>query len=129
MAPYFSAAWCAAAVKAFNDDPDAAEALEGWRGDVGLFADDVGVWLAAPVNDRLAQAQLMPVAELEAKAPTSTAKASLQTWAELIEGRLDPIAAVVQKRLMLKGDVHQIASRMGYRGLAERWLSAIRGGA
>ncbi len=128
MAEYFSPEWCVAAVKSFNDDPDAPDALEGWSGDVGLFVDDAGVWLAAPVNERLADAVLMTAEALAAKAPQSLAKASKATWAELLSGRLDPIAAIVQKRLEVRGDVQQIVSRLSYRGLAERWLSAIRGG-
>ena len=124
----FSEAWCTAAVKAFNDDPDAADALEGWKGDVGLVVDELGVWVAAPVNERLSQPVLMTAAALEAKSPASQASASRDTWAALIAGTLDPIAAVVQKRLVLRGDVQQIVSRMSYRGLAERWLRAIRGG-
>lgn len=128
MAAYFSPEWCQAAVKVFNDDPDAPDALEGWKGDVGLFVDEVGVWLAAPVNERLGDPVLMTAQALEAKGVQSMARASLATWGELIAGRLDPIAAIVQKRLEVRGDLQQIVSRMGYRGLAERWLLAIRKG-
>ena len=128
MAVYFSEGWCRAAVKAFNDDPDAPGALEGWRGDVGLFVDEVGVWLAAPVNERLNDAVLMTADALDAKNPASQARASQVTWAELIAGTLDPIGAIVQKRLAVRGDVQQIVSRLSYRGLAQRWLAAIRGG-
>lgn len=127
MHPYFSHAWCQHAVAAFNHDPDAADALAGWQGDVGLFVDELGVWLAAPSSDRLGEAVLMTTDALEAKNPVSQAKASRVIWAQLIDGTLDPIAAIVQKRLVLKGDVQQIASRLSYRGLAQRWLAAIRG--
>ena len=128
MAAYFSPEWCHWAINAFNEDPDAPDALEGWEGDVGLFVDEVGVWLAAPVNERLSDAVLMTAQALAEKSPRSMAKASRATWAELITGRLDPIAAIVQKRLEVRGDLQQIVSRLGYRGLAERWLAAIRGG-
>ena len=84
--------------------------------------------MAAPVNERLSEAVLMSGFALAAKGAASTARASTETWEALIAGKLDPIAAVVQKRLVLTGDVQQIISRMSYRGLAERWLSAIRGG-
>lgn len=124
--PYFSQAWVAAAVKAFNDDADSAEALKGWRGDVGLFAGDIGVWLEQPLGSTLSEPVLMTAEALESKKPASFARASIATWQALIEGTLDPIAAVVQKKLNLQGDVQQIISRVSYRGLAQRWLSNIR---
>ncbi len=127
MAPqYFSQAWVSAAVKAFNDDTDSADALKGWRGDVGLVAGDVGVWLEQPQGSALVEPVLMTAEALEAKKPASCARASMATWQALIEGTLDPIAAVVQNKLSLQGDVQQIISRLTYRGLAQRWLLSIR---
>ena len=124
--PYFSQAWVAAAVMAFNDDAESAAALRGWRGDVGLFVGDAGVWLEQPRGPTLDEPHLMTAEALEAKKPASSARASMATWQALIDGTLDPIAAVVQRKLSLQGDVQQIISRVSYRGLAQRWLSSIR---
>ena len=129
--PLFSEAWCQAAVRAFNEDPDAKGALTGWEGDVALVVEEVepvALCLRAPAGEALATPERTTLDALEALAPRYWALASRATWHELIQGTLDPIAAIVQKRLRVKGDVQQIVLRLKYRGLAERWLARIRGG-
>ena len=125
-------AWCAFAIEQFNLDPDASLAASGWSGDFGLVVDRpaevIGIYIGAPQGGRLPSPALLPVAELEARRPSYFAQASEADWRALIEGSLDPIAALVQRRLVARGDLTQVVARLKFRGLAERWLEKIRGG-
>jgi hypothetical protein len=56
------------------------------------------------------------------------ARADEATFRALIDGGLDPIAAIVQKRLWVRGDLQPIIARLNHRGLAERWLTRLRQG-
>lgn len=119
--------FCRAAIAAFNDDPDAKAAAQGWLGDVLLVVDDpqkpVAVYLAEPVNGVLAQAVISKNVDQQS---SFLARASDETWQALISGGLDPIAAIVQKRLVVRGDLSAVITRLAYRGLALRWLAQIR---
>lgn len=123
-------AWCVRAIELFHADPDAAQAARGWTGDVGLVVhrdhSETGILLAAPVGGRLHPPRMLPPSELQTHSPTYFAQASEADWRALIEGRLDPIAAIVQKRLIARGDLTQVVARLKYRGLAERWLARLR---
>lgn len=125
-----SEAWCRAAIRLLNEDPDAAGAAEGWEGDFGVVIDrpegPLAVALGAPSNGQLPEPRFMSPEALEALAPTYFARATQADWWALIEGGLDPIAAIVQKRLVARGDLTPVIARLQYRGLAERWLAKIR---
>ncbi len=125
-----SEAWCTRAVELLNADPDASAAAQGWAGDFGVVIDrpegPLAIALGAPTGGRLPPPRFVSVIDLEAAAPRYFARATQADWWALIEGRLDPIAAIVQKRLVAKGDLTQVISRLQYRGLAQRWLETIR---
>ncbi len=129
--PFPDAMWCARAVELFNADPDAPAAASGWPGDVGLVIDGpspVGVYLAMPVQGRLPAPELVTPEQVIARSPRYFARATETDWKLLITGGLDPIAAIVQKRLVAQGDLSAVVARLQYRGLAERWLALIRPG-
>lgn len=131
--PLFSATWCARAVQAFNEDPESAAALNGWSGDVALIVRDaggggVGVHLREPTHGKLLMPELVSVDGAVALELPYVADASRAHWQALIDGTLDPIAAVVQRKLVLKGNVQSLIERLKFRGLADRWLSAVRKG-
>lgn len=132
MPQFPSEAWCRDAIRLLNEDPDAADAARGWDGDFGVVIDradgPLGISLGAPVDGRLPEPRFLPLAELEAGQPKYFARASQADWWALIGGGLDPIAAIVQKRLVARGDLTQLIARLQYRGLAERWLERIRSG-
>ncbi len=130
--PFPDAAWCAQAIAHFNADPDAPAAARGWSEAFGLVIDapagPVGVYIGAPVEGRLPAPEVVTPEQLSARAPAYFARASDADWRRLIAGSLDPIAAIVQKRLVAKGDLAPVIARLQYRGLAERWLALIRPG-
>jgi hypothetical protein len=125
-------AWCALAVEELNDDPDASDAALGWSGDFGLIVErengPLAIYVGAPERGRLPKPKVLGVAELEAIDPSYLARASEADWTALIDGNLDPVAALVQRRLSAKGDLSQLVARLKYRGMAERWLERLRGG-
>jgi len=128
--PFPDEAWCLWAIEQLNADQDAAAAAAGWSGDFGLvvrgLGPELGLYLGAPQGGRLPSPRRLPVPELEALAPKYFASASEADWRALIAGELDPIAALVQRRLVAKGDLAQVVARLQFRGLFERWLAIIR---
>jgi hypothetical protein len=118
------------AIRLLNEDPEAAGASVGWEGDFGVVIDReggaMGIAIGAPVNGRLPEPRFLPAEAVEAAAPRFFARANEADWWALIQGGLDPIAAIVQKRLVAKGDLTPVIARLQYRGLAERWLARIR---
>jgi hypothetical protein len=128
-----SEAWCREAIALLNTDPDAAGAASGWDWDFGVVIDrdegaPLGVFIGVPRDGKLPAPEFLPVEELERRAPRYFARATQGDWWKLIEGALDPIAAIVQKRLVARGDLTPVIARLQYRGLAERWLERIRSG-
>lgn len=133
MSRFPSEAWCLAAIDALNDDPDLAGAARGWEGDFGVVIDLAGggaraVFVAAPREARFAPPEFLDLDELEAREPRYFARATEADWWALITGGLDPVAAIVQKRLVAKGDLTPVVARLQYRGLAERWLARMQAG-
>lgn len=132
MSPFPSEAWCREAIALLNADPDAGGAAQGWDFDFGVVIDrpdgPMAIHLGAPVDGALPPPRFLTVAELEALSPRYFARASQADWWALIEGGLDPIFAIVQKRLVARGDLTPVIARLQYRGLAERWLERIKGG-
>lgn len=127
-----SEAWCREAIDILNADPDAAGAAHGWDGDFGVVIDreqgPMGVTIGPPVNGQLPAPAFVSAEAVEAAAPRFFARASEADWWAIIQGKLDPIAAIVQKRLIARGDLTPVIARLQYRGLAERWLERIRSG-
>lgn len=134
MSPFPSEAWCREAIAQLNADPDAALAAQGWDWDFGVVIDrpdgsTIGVFIGPPRDGRLPEPEFLDVPALEGRAPRYFARASQADWWNLIAGALDPIAAIVQKRLVARGDLSPVIARLQYRGLAERWLEKLRSGA
>lgn len=133
MSAFPSEAWCREAIRLFNEDPDAAAAARGWDGDFGLVIDaegsSLGILIGAPRDGRLPEPSFVSPDDVEDAEPRYFARATRGDWWALIEGGLDPIAAIVQKRLVARGDLTPVIARLQYRGLAERWLERIRRGA
>ncbi len=133
MSAFPSEAWCRNAVRLLNADPEAAGAAQGWEGDFGLIIDTegepIGIRIGAPVDGQLPEPRFVTAETVEQDAPRYFARSSQRDWWALIAGELDPVAAIVQKRLVVRGDLTPVIVRLQYRGLAQRWLEHIRRGA
>jgi putative sterol carrier protein len=124
-----SEAWCRKAIALFNEDPEAADAARGWEGDFGVVFDagdrTLAVRVGAPVGGKLPEPEFLSPEELEARGPKYYARATVEDWRALMQGGLDPVSAIVQKRLIARGDLTPVIARLAYRGLALRWLARI----
>ncbi|HZH04380.1 MAG TPA: SCP2 sterol-binding domain-containing protein [Myxococcaceae bacterium] len=133
MPVFPSKEWCEEAVRLANADPDAERAGAGWTGDIGLvigwepgkLTSDFAVHVE-PRGGHIERFTLLRDAdELEEIEPAYLVRAQYSVWKELIRGRLDPVEALVRRRLEVVGDVQPLIERMQYRGIADRILAAL----
>lgn len=128
MAPFPSMEFCREAVALLNDDPAISAATEGWAFDVGLVIDGarpLAVHLGPPVGGRLPEPTFPGLEAFAVAPPAYFARADAATWRGLLGGTVDPIAAVVQRKLTVRGDLTPVIARLHHKGLAERWLARI----
>jgi hypothetical protein len=128
--PFPDLAWCVTAIEVFNADPEAPGATAGWTGDFGVVVErpegSVGYYIGIPREGSLPPPVPMAPEALTARGPAYHARATEADWRALVQGELDPIAALVQRRLVAQGDLQQVIARLHYKGLAERWLQKLR---
>lgn len=131
MPVFPSEAWCRAVIEAASSDPEAAAAARGWSGDVGVVVEAEGAWPAFVVWGRAGEAGveswrvLADPAELDELRPAYVARASRSTWRGLLERRIDPVEAVLFRKLKVQGDAEQLLARTRFKGLAKRVLAAV----
>jgi putative sterol carrier protein len=53
-------------------------------------------------------------------------KASFEVWKGLLLGQLDPVEAVLMRRIAIQGDLQPLIERAGHKGLVERVLSRVQ---
>ena len=99
MARFPSKEWCEDAVRLLNDDPERSLAAQGWQGDIGVIVD----------------------AE-----PGKLARAPYTVWKQLLQGSLDPVEAVLRRRIAVKGDLQQVIERLRFKGIADRLLADLK---
>lgn len=131
MPVFMSEAWCRAVAEAAESDPQAEAAGVGWKGDVALVVEasegtaGCAVW-ARPEGGRIAEWRLLAsIEEVDELRPTYVARATMKTWKGLYEGELDPVEAVLFRKLRIAGDLHQLIERLRYRGLVERVMASV----
>jgi hypothetical protein len=47
-------------------------------------------------------------------------------WKELLKGTLDPVDAVLKRRITMKGDLQPLIERMRYKGIADRVFTQLK---
>ncbi|MFY0576194.1 hypothetical protein ACN28S_19155 [Cystobacter fuscus] len=47
-------------------------------------------------------------------------------WKQLLQGSLDPVEAVLRRRISVKGDLQQLIERLRFKGIADRVLSGLK---
>jgi len=119
-----------AAIDLFNSDFEAGAVASGWIGDFGLVADDgvesLAAYVGAPESGRLPRPIFESLKDVEQRCPRYFARASREDWMQLLSGTLDPIAALVQKRLQVRGDLQPIVERLKFRDFVNRWLRELQ---
>jgi putative sterol carrier protein len=133
MPVFPSREWCEDVVRLVNADPESVEAGEGWVGDVGVVVEREAGKLersftihCVPRDGKIHNLRLLEDPdELEEIEPRYLARAPYSVWKALIQQTLDPIEALVRRRISVDGDVQQLIERMRYKGIAERVLAKL----
>jgi putative sterol carrier protein len=134
MARFPSKEWCEDAVRLLNDDPERSLAAQGWQGDIGVIVDAEPGKLARAfvvhVVPRDARIEMLRVLDdpddLDELEPAYLARAPYTVWKQLLQGSLDPVEAVLRRRIALKGDLQQVIERLRFKGIADRLLSELK---
>lgn len=110
--PFPTDEWIKALMAELNASAEYREAAKSWEGDFA-FVVAPGPEVPAPVqlymdlwHGECRSAYV--VAEPLAKPPEFTIEAGLPTWRKVVEGRLDPIQAIVTRQLKLSGPMIKV---------------------
>lgn len=110
--PFPSDAWIKALMEEVNRSPGYAEAARNWEGDFYFVVEPEGP-LARPVvlymdlwHGRCRDA--FEVTDESVKNPAYRMSAPYSVWKQVIQGKLDPIQALVTGRIKLKGNMVNI---------------------
>jgi putative sterol carrier protein len=134
MARFPSKEWCEEAIQVANADPESVKAGKGWVGDFGAVVEPEKGLLDKPFVVHLEPdgglikrfRVLADPDDLEEIEPKYLARAPYSVWKGLLQGKLDPVDAVLKKRLSVTGDLQPLIERMRYKGIAERVLAKVK---
>jgi putative sterol carrier protein len=133
LARFPSKEWCELAVKLANADPESGAAAQGWKGDIAAVVQAEAGKLAAdfavhfiPDGGRIQRFRVLKDPdELDEIEPAYLARAPYSVWKGLLLGTLDPVEAVLKKRIQMTGDLQPVIERMRYKGIADRVLAQL----
>lgn len=134
MATFPSKEWCEQAIRLVNEDPERALAAQGWVGDIGVIVDAEPGKLArafvAHVMTRDCRIDKLRVLDepddLDEFDPAYLARAPYSVWKQLLQGSLDPVEAVLRRRIAVKGDLQQLIERLRFKGVADRVFAQLK---
>jgi putative sterol carrier protein len=134
MARFPSKEWCEDAVRLLNDDPERSLAAQGWQGDIGVIVDAEPGKLArafvvhvVPRDARIEKLRVLDEPDdLDELEPAYLARAPYTVWKQLLQGSLDPVEAVLRRRIAVKGDLQQVIERLRFKGIADRLLADLK---
>lgn len=117
-----------------NGDPECAQAGAGWEGDFGAIIEAEAGKLTAtftvhvvPREGRIDKLKVLrDPDELEELEPAYLARAPYSVWKGLIQGTVDPVEAVLKRRIDVKGDLQPLIERLKYKGIADRVMAALQ---
>jgi len=126
--------WCEEAVRLVNQDPEAALAADGWAGDFGIVIEAEPGRLAQPFvvhlvpeGARIGSVEYLEDAdELEDLEPAYRLRAPYGTWKGLMLGQLDPVEAILKRKIQVEGNLQPLIERMRYKNIAERIFSQLQ---
>jgi hypothetical protein len=133
MPDFPSRAWCEEALRLLESDPETRRAGQGWTADFGVVVDaEPGklerpfVVYVRPVNGRVERWSVHPDPDdLDELDPVYRIRAPYSVWKGVLLGTVDPIEAVLRRRVEVQGDIQPLIEKMQHKGLAERVLAAI----
>lgn len=126
--------WCEEAVRLVNQDPEAALAAAGWEGDFGIVIEAESGKLAAsfvvhlvPQGTRIDSVEYLEDAdELDDLEPAYRLQAPYGTWKGLMLGHLDPVEAILKRKIQVAGNLQPLIERMRYKNIAERIFAQLK---
>ena len=132
MPVFPSREWCEEAIRLVNEDPEIALAGDGWQGDFGVIIEPEGALTEAfvvhvvPEAGRITSWEVLDDPDdLEDLEPAYVARAPYSIWKALMVGTLDPIEAVLRRRVSMTGDLQPLIERLRYKAIAERVFGSL----
>lgn len=133
MPVFPSREWAEAAIAWLNADAETAEAGLGWEGDFGVVIDAEPGKLSRtfvahiePSGGRVKRFRVLADPDdLEEIEPAYVARAPYSVWKALLQGTMDPVDAVLRRRISVQGDVQPLIERARYKGIADRMLAKL----
>ncbi len=133
MPSFPSREWCEAAIALVNADPESLEASNGWQGDLGAVVEaepgklsDSFTVHVVPEGNRVEKIRFLgDPDDLEELDPAYVVRAPYSVWKALLQGTLDPVEAVVRRRVQVLGNVQPLIERARYRGIVDRMLAKL----
>jgi putative sterol carrier protein len=133
MPVFPSRGWAEAAMALVNADPEIADAGRGWMGDFGVVIEaeagkldeDFVAWIRPEAGRVLELRVLVDPDDLDEFEPAYRLRAPYSVWKGLLRGSVDPVEAIVKRRLRVDGDVQPILERMRYKDIANRVLEQL----
>ena len=134
MPQFPSRAWCQEALRLLEADPETVRAGKGWTADIGVVVeaepgklDKSFVVYVRPVEGRIEEWKvLVDPDDLDEFEPVYRIQAPYSVWKGFLTGTVDPIEAVLRRRVQVDGDLQPLVERMQHKGLAERVLERIQ---
>jgi hypothetical protein len=134
MATFPSKEWCEEAVRLVNEDPERSMAAQGWQGEIGVIVDAEPGKLAKPFvahlvprDNRIEKLRVLDDPDdLDEVEPAYLARAPYSVWKQLLQGSLDPVEAVLRRRIAVKGDLQQLIERLRFKGIADRVFAQLK---
>lgn len=134
MPEFPSRAWCQEALRLLEADPETVRAGKGWTADIGVVVEAEPGKLARPfvvylrpVEGRIEEWKvLVDPDDLDEFEPAYRIQAPYSVWKGFLTGAVDPIEAVLRRRVQVDGDLQPLVERMQHKGLAERVLERIQ---
>jgi putative sterol carrier protein len=125
--------WAEAAIALLSSDPETAQAALGWEGDFGVVIEAEPGKLAAafvahiePSGGKVKRFRVLKDPDdLEEIEPAYLARAPYSVWKALLQGTLDPVEAVLRRRISIQGDVQPLIERAKHKGIADRLLEKL----
>ena len=133
MAVFPSEAWCKEVIRLAEADPELAQASEGWKGDFCVVMLPQPPHLPEPFcihlrpeGARIAEFRVLDDPdEAEELQPAYLARAPYDVWKGLLRGELDPVEAVLRRKVSIEGDVQPLIERARFKGIIDRVLGQI----